>query len=83
MNFNNQSQNNNNNCNNSSKGNYTGNLLVDNMLNKEMQRIKRMNEFIYYSNTKNSSKFYSENKVLFFGDEIDDTYDILNEIKNL
>ena len=77
MNFNNQNQNN---C---SKGNYTGNLLVDNMLSKEMQRIRRMNEFIYYSNTKNSSQFYSENKVLFFGDELDDTFDTLNEIKNL
>ena len=76
MNFNNQNQNN-------SKRNYTGNLLVDNMLNKEMQRIRRMNEFIYYSNTKNSSQFYSENKVLFFGDELDDTFDTLNEIKNL
>ena len=56
--------------------------LVDEMMNKEKNKIRKMNEYLYYANTKNSNQFYQENKILFFGDEIDDTLDVLNQIKN-
>ena len=72
INYNNMSQNNFiNNCNN--------NKLVGNMMNQEMNRIRKMNEYLYYAIHKNPNDFYRENKILFFGDENDDTYDIINQ----
>ena len=62
--------------------NNNNNNLVKDMMNKEMNRIRKMNEYLYYANNKNPGQFYQENKILFFGDENDDTYDILNQIKS-
>ena len=90
-NFNNMNQNNINNLNNNqidNNNNFNGmnlnnkinNKLVDEMLDKEMNKIRKMNEYLYYANAKNPSQFYQENKILFFGDEIDDTVDVINKI---
>ena len=84
-NFNNFNQNNNNgnfNNFNQNNNNINNNKLINDMMEKEMNRIRKMNEFLYYANTKNSTQFYNENKILFFGDEPDDTYEVLNQIKN-
>ena len=83
-NFNQNNFNNNMNQNNNSNNtnNNSNNRLVDDMMNQEMNKIKKMNEYIYYANNKNTSQFYQENKILFFGDENDDTFDVLNQIKN-
>ena len=83
-NYNNNNNNFNQNNNMNNKPNFNNkNQLIDEMMEKEINRIKRMNEFIYYANTKNSSQFYSENKILFFGDEPDDIYDTLEKIKKM
>ena len=73
-NFNQYNNNNNNNC--------RDIQLVNEMFGKEMERIKEMNKYLYYANNKNSSQFYQENKFLFFGDENDDTYEILKQVRN-
>ena len=76
-------QNNNINYNNMNQNNFINNCnnggLIDNMMNQEMNRIRKMNEYLYYAIHKNPNDFYRENKILFFGDENDDTYDIINQ----
>ena len=54
--------------------------LVDNMIEQEINKIKKMNELIYYANNKDSNTFYNDNKNLFFGDEKDDISEVLKEI---
>lgn len=76
QNCNNQLNNNNNQVDNN-KFQY---IIIDDMIEKEINRIKKMNEYLYYANTKNQSEFYEENKILFFGDEKDDTSEILNQV---
>ena len=82
----NQNQNNNNNFNHNQNQNNINNngesQLINEMIGKAMERIKEMNKYLYYANTKNSSQFYKENKFLFFGDEEDDTVEVLNQIKS-
>ena len=58
------------------------NLLVDDMIGSELERIKKMNLFLDYS-YKAGHSFYLENVVLFFGNEKNSIYDVLNEIKAL
>lgn len=53
---------------------------IDEMIEKEIDRIKKMNELIYYANNKDPNVFYSENKNLFFGDEKDDINEVMSEI---
>ena len=91
-NINNMNQNNNNfNINQNNNNNYSNcmnlknspnNKLLDEMMSKEMNKIRKMNEYLYYANAKNPSQFYQENKILFFGDGIDDTVDVINKINN-
>ena len=83
-NFNNNNSNSfNNNCNNNNNqnnDNYKKNN-IDDMITREMNKIKKINQFLYYANTKNPSQFYQENKLLFFGEENDDTIEILNQVR--
>ena len=58
------------------------NSLIDDMLGIEMNKIRKMNEYLYYANAKNPSQFYQENKILFFGDENDDISEVLFQINN-
>ena len=89
-NYNNNNYNNNNYNNNFNNNNYNNNYnnhnyknaMINDMIEKENNRIKKMNEYLYYANKKNPSQFYQENKILFFGDENDDTMDVLNQIEN-
>ena len=82
----NQNQNNFNNFNHNQNQNNINNngesQLINEMIGKAMERIKEMNKYLYYANTKNSGQFYKENKFLFFGDEEDDTVEVLNQIKS-
>ena len=81
---NNNSNNNNNNMdqlNNINESN-NNNSLIDDMLGIEMNKIRKMNEYLYYANAKNPGEFYKENKILFFGDENDDISEILFQINN-
>ena len=50
------------------------------MIENEIERIKKMNELIYYANNKDPNVFYNENKNLFFGDEKDDINEVMSEI---
>ena len=53
---------------------------IDEMIENEIERIKKMNELIYYANNKDPNVFYNENKNLFFGDEKDDINEVMSEI---
>ena len=53
---------------------------IDEMIENEIGRIKKMNELIYYANNKDPNVFYNENKNLFFGDEKDDINEVMIEI---
>ena len=81
---NNINSNNNNNMNNNinNNNNNKNNSLINDMLVKEMNKIRKMNEYLYYANTKNPNQFYQENKILFFGDENDDISEVLSQINN-
>ena len=62
--------------------NNNNNSLIDDMLGIEMNKIRKMNEYLYYANAKNPGEFYKENKILFFGDENDDISEVLFQINN-
>ena len=70
----------NNNINNNPNMN-SQNQLINDIMGQEMNKIKKMNEFLYYANTKNYNDFYNENKFLFFGEEKDDINEMMQQIQ--
>ena len=57
------------------------NLLVDEMIGNEMERIKNMNIFLDYAYKTKS--FVQDSTLLFFGNEKNNIDDVLNEIKQI
>ena len=57
------------------------NPSVDGMINEEILKINKMNEYLDYAHKKNESSFIDENTLLFFGKEKNNIYDVLKEIK--
>ncbi len=70
----------NNNFNSFTQNGYTNNINIINdnnsricgMIEQENSKVNKMNELLYYVNTRNPEEIYNENKRLFFGDKIDD-----------
>jgi phosphatidylinositol-3,4,5-trisphosphate 3-phosphatase/dual-specificity protein phosphatase PTEN len=58
------------------------NLLVDDMIGSEMERIKQMNTLLGHV-YKDGHSFFLENVQLFFGKEKNNIYDVLREINAL
>ena len=76
-----QNNDNDNDTNNNDDNNINDNeKYIDEMIENEIERIKKMNELIYYANNKDPNVFYNENKNLFFGDEKDDINEVMSEI---
>ena len=57
------------------------NLFVDDMIGMEMERIKKMNVWLNDAHSPNNAFFQHQNSILFFGNEKNNIYDVLNQIK--
>ena len=73
----------NNNYINNNNGNQNGNQYsLKEMFQRESNKIKRMNQLLYYVNTKDPRMIYNENKMFLFGDEPDDIFNSLENARN-
>lgn len=54
--------------------NINRNFAIEEMINRENEKIKRMNQLLYYVNTKDAKMIYNENKMFLFGDEPEDIF---------
>ena len=61
--------------------NINRNYSLEEMLKRENDKIKRMNQLLYYVNTKDSRMIYNENKMFLFGDEPDDIFQTLENAR--
>ena len=57
------------------------NLLVDDMIGREMVKIKKMNGYLNEAHNQNNNFFQYQNSILFFGNEKNNIYDVLSQIK--
>ena len=82
--FNMQNNNNQNGYNNNFMNNNNGGnpYSLKEMFQREDNRIKRMNQLLYYVNTRDSRMIYNENKMFLFGDEPDDIFQSLEDARN-
>ena len=56
-------------------------FLIEEMINKEKERINEMNKFLDYAHRSNQDSFIKENTIYFFGKEKNNIYDVLNQNK--